>query len=254
MMTTWVVLHRLPLSYVQRGPCLTVSAHDVALYDYDVASGQSNAKIVVGETLCEGQLLRGLLVHSAGDYAQLLTTLMGMNEARFVAIMNRDAKALGLRHTRYADYSGISPADVSTAQDQVTMAVDLMTNEPIVRRVVALTKVALPAAGVVASYTPLLGRYGVVGVKSGFTTLAGGCDVMAINVSLGKFVVTTYAVVLGQHGADPLAVAGQAALTLSRSLRPSFARVATPADVVVEWIGWPGDVVATPALAPRLAG
>ncbi len=250
-MTTWVVLHRLPLTYAQRGPCLIVTANDVALYDHDVASGQSNVKIVQGMTLCEGVLLRGLLVHSAGDYAQLLASLMGLNESQFVAIMNRDAAALGLRHTHYADYTGISPGNVSTALEQAILAVDLMANEPIVRSIVALTQVALPVAGVVTSYTPDIGQYGVIGVKSGFTNPAGGCDVMAINVTINNTVITTYAVVLGQHGANPLALAGQAALTLSRRLRSSLRVVATPSGRSVTWAGWRGDLAtpSTPAIA-----
>lgn len=243
MMTAWVVLHRYPLTFARQGHCLTVNANDVALYHHDVVTGQSNVEIKEGVRLCEGTLMRGLLVHSAGDYGQLLVALMRMSKQQFVAVMNRDAAALGLRHTHYADYTGISPRSVSTAHDQAILAVDLMTHESIVRRIVALTKVALPVAGVVTSYTPFVGRAGVVGVKSGFTTPAGGCDVMAIHVSINHSVITTYAVVLGQHSADPLASAGQAALALSRSLRASIARVVTPSGVRIEWIGSPRDIV-----------
>ena len=246
MMTTWVVLHRLPLTYAQRGPCLTVNANDVAAYDHDVASGQSNVEIVLGMRICEGTLLRGLLVHSAGDYAQLLVGLVGLNDAQFVMVMNRDARVLGLRNTHYVDYTGIGLGDMSTAHDQAQLAALLMVSEPIVRSIVALTQVALPVAGVVGSYTPLIGNYGVIGVKSGFTNPAGGCDVMAINVVFHRIVVTTYAVVLGQHGSNPLALAGEAALALSRSLRSSLAYVVTSSGDQVRWIGWLGDVVPPP--------
>ena len=246
MMTAWVILHRLPLTYAQRGPCLSVSAGDVAAYDYDVASGQSNVEIVLGMRICEGTLLRGLLVHSAGDYAQLLVSLAGLNDAQFVMVMNRDARVLGLRHTHYVDYTGIGPGNVSTAHDQGMMAAVLMASEPIIRSIVALTHVALPVAGVVGSYTPLIGNYGVIGVKSGYTNPAGGCDVMAINVVFHRIVVTTYAVVLGQHGSNPLALAGDAALALSRSLKSSLKYFATSTGDQVKWIGWPGDVVLPP--------
>jgi D-alanyl-D-alanine carboxypeptidase (penicillin-binding protein 5/6) len=246
MMTAWVILHRLPLTYAQRGPCLSVSASDVAAYDHDVASGQSNVEIVLGMRICEGTLLRGLLVHSAGDYAQLLVSLAGLNDAQFVMVMNRDARVLGLRHTHYVDYTGIGPGNVSTAHDQAMIAAELMASEPIIRRIVALTQVALPVAGVVGSYTPLIGNYGVIGVKSGYTNPAGGCDVMAINVVFHRIVVTTYAVVLGQHGSNPLALAGDAALALSRSLKSSLKYFGTSTSDQVKWIGWPGDVVLPP--------
>jgi D-alanyl-D-alanine carboxypeptidase (penicillin-binding protein 5/6) len=237
MMTVWVVLHQLPLAYSQRGPCLIVSAHDVALWDYDVDSGQSNARIVVGEKICEGTLLRGLLVHSAGDYSQLLESIIGWSPATFVRVMNRDAKAMGLTRTHYVDLTGISPQDQSTAGNQATLAVNLMSDEPIVDQIVALTHVALPYNGVVESYTPLIGVANVVGVKSGYTNPAGGCDVMAVKVTIGANTFLTYAVVLGQQGWNALNTAGDAALALSQSLRPSIKQVRTTSGVQLEWTG-----------------
>jgi D-alanyl-D-alanine carboxypeptidase (penicillin-binding protein 5/6) len=242
MMTVWVVLHELPLTFPERGPCLVVNEHDVALYDYDVASGQSNARIVLGERICEGTLLRGLLVHSAGDYSQLLQSMIGWSPATFVRVMNIDARKMGLTRTHYVDLTGISPGDQSTAGNQATLAVTLMTDEPVVDQIVALTHVALPYNGVVVSYTPYIGVANVVGVKSGFTNPAGGCDVMAIKVTIGANTFLTYAVVLGEHGGNALGVAGYAALTLSRSLRPSIKQVRTPTGVQLEWVGPVADV------------
>jgi D-alanyl-D-alanine carboxypeptidase (penicillin-binding protein 5/6) len=220
-----------------------VSASNVGIYKYDVESGQSTVKIVAGVTLCEGVLLRGMLVHSAGDYAELLVMLTGMHEPTFVASMNQYARALGLRHTHYVDVTGISTGDVSTAQDQAALAADLMTNEPIVRGIVVLPQVSLPVAGVVQSFTPFVGLGGVVGVKSGFTNAAGGCDVMAVQYRIMNTVITTYTVVLGAHGRDPLLTAGTDALALSRSIRSSIARVSTSSGLQIQWIGAPSDLV-----------
>ena len=245
LMTTWVILHRLPLAYSQQGPCLTVSVHDVAAYRYDVATDQSNVAIALGERLCEGQLLRGLLVHSAGDYAALLVEMTGLSTATFVRLMNRDAKILGLDQTHYGDITGIGSQDLSTAHDQAVMAVDLMYAEPIVRQIVALPRVALPVAGVVWSYTPFVGQGGVVGVKSGFTGLAGGCDVMAINFRIGTHVITTYSVVLGDHGANPITGAGEEALALARVVRPLLRIAHTSTGSMVVWVGPRADLVAS---------
>lgn len=222
----------------------------MATYDYDLSSGQSSVKVALGERLCEGTLLRGMLVHSAGNYAAMLIEMMGMSASTFVTMMNGDARSLGLRQTHYVDFTGISPGDVSTAQDQSVVAVNLMTNEPIVRDIVALANVKLPVAGLVESYTPFEGQYGVIGVKSGFTTPAGGCDAMAIRITLNNAVITTYAVVLGVHGADAINRAGQMALVLAQSIRAELK--AAPLSVsgpAVEWIGWPGYLTTTPATA-----
>jgi D-alanyl-D-alanine carboxypeptidase (penicillin-binding protein 5/6) len=243
MMTTWVVLHALPLNYEEQGPCTTVTPYDMSLYDHDVESGQSHARIVLHEHICEGTLLRGLLVHSAGNYSQLLQSIIGWSPSTFVRVMNRDAKSLGLLRTHYVDLTGISPGDRSTAKDQAVLAVDLMTYEPIVDQIVALTHVALPYNGVVESYTPLIGEDGVVGVKSGFTDPAGGCDVMAVRVTVGAQTFNTDAVVLGQQSSNPLGLAGNVALALSRSLRSSMRSERTSSGVKVEWTGPAADVI-----------
>ncbi len=243
LMTTWVVLHRLPLSYSQRGPCRVVSAHDMAVYRNDVATDQSNVTLVQGMTLCEGTLLRGLLVHSAGDYAHMLVELTGWSNATFIRVMNRDAHQLGLRQTKYVEITGIDSGDVSTAKDQVTLAIDLMNAEPIVRAIVALPSVDLPGAGVVTSYTPYVGDGGVIGVKSGFTGAAGGCDVMAINFVVGTETVTAYTVVLGDRGPNPIVGSGTQALTLARALRPYLRLARTAQGRSIVWSGSSKDIV-----------
>ena len=237
MMTTWVILHRLPLTFTQRGPCLIVDSHDVALYNYDVATDQSNARIVLGENICEGTLFRGLLVHSAGDYAQLLLRLVHLSGPELVAMMNHDAKRLGLNHTHYVDITGISPGDRSSASDQAKLAYDLMRAEPIVDRIVAMPTVTLPYAGLLGSYTPYVGAYGVIGVKSGLTGAAGGTDVMATKMIVDHTTIIAYAVVLSQFGSNPLLAAGNAALTLSRSLRMAIAPSRSPHGIVIKWRG-----------------
>ncbi len=236
-MTTWVVLQKLPLSLNETGPCLTVDAGDVAFYHENLSIQESTVKIVRGETLCESTLFRGLFVHSAGDYAELLVRLTGMSTATFVNAMNIDAAKLGLTQTHFADFTGISPDDLSTAGNVATLTVDLMTSQPFIDNVVALAKVHLPVAGWVGSYTPYIGTDGVVGVKSGYTLAAGGCVAMDIEVTLGGITVPTYEVVLSQQGPNALDVAGAHALKLMLALRSNMALVSGTTGRVVEWIG-----------------
>ena len=51
---------------------------------------------------------------------------------------------------------------------------------PVFASMVQKSSVTLPVAGTISTYTPLLGLQGVIGVKSGFTVAAGGCDVLAV--------------------------------------------------------------------------
>lgn len=245
MMTAWVALHLMPLSPGQRGPCEVMDSADVALYLNDVETGQSNVAVGPGETLCESQLLRGLFVHSAGNFAVYLVQLSGVPMGQFVNLMNRDARVLGMIHTHYVEPTGINPGDRSTAEDQLTLVLSLLEDESVVDQVASLTHAQFPVAGNVGSYTPYIGDYGVIGVKSGFTDAAGGCDVMRRRIVVAGEAVYTYAIVLGQHQDDPLSSAGNAALALSRSLVPSIGTVSSATGRDVAWIGSPSYVITT---------
>ncbi len=245
LMTTWVALHLMPLAPGATGPCEEMTPADVRLYNHDVATGQSSVAVAAGERLCEVQLLRGLFVHSAGNYAIYLVHLSGLSLGRFVGLMNRDARSLGLTRTHYVEPTGIDPRDTSTAEDQLNLVITLLDHEPVLFPIIALTHITLPVAGNVGSFTPYIGNYGVIGVKSGFTGPAGGCDVMLRRVEVEGHTVYTYAVVLGQHTSDPLGSAGNAALALSRSLVPSIGILHSPDGPSVTWIGSASDVVTT---------
>jgi len=245
MMTVWVALQRLPVALGQSGRCLTVTAANVALYERDLDNEQSVTLIVPGERLCERTLLEGIFVHSAGDYAQLLASLTGLTPSAFVAQMNETALLLGMTHTHYVDETGISPGDRSTASDQLILVTDLMEHEAVVRSVAAMATVVLPEVGLVGSYTPEIGEYGVIGVKSGYTSQAGGCDAMAMRALVKGKELTTYAVILGQHSANALGLAGLAALNLNRSVRAFVALATTSTGTTLVWTGSPYNVVST---------
>jgi serine-type D-Ala-D-Ala carboxypeptidase (penicillin-binding protein 5/6) len=240
MMTAFVVLQKLPLSIGQVGPCVTVSASDVATYDYMKSTDQSSVPVVAGETLCESTLLTGLLVHSADNYAAMLGDMVAGDQTSFVALMNETAHVLGLTQTTYADVSGYDPASVSSALDQARLA-NLLMASPLVRSIVVQPSVELPVGGLENSYTPYVGTNNVIGVKSGRTSQAGGCDVMAMTFNEGATSEVLYAVVLGQRGGDLLGPAGDAALALARSALTHVQHLSLRRGQVVGRVGWTGS-------------
>lgn len=216
MMTVYVALQDMPLSIGQTGPCHVVTYSDVETYEEMSEIDESSVPVLVGEQLCESDLLNGVLVHSAGNYAVMLANMVAGSTSAFVTLMNEDASTLELTGTHYADVTGFSPDSVSTAIDQVKLAALLMES-PLVRSIVIQPRVTLPVAGTVPSYTPDVGIDNVIGVKSGRTQAAGGCDAMAMTFSDGTATHVIYAVVLGQRGGDLLTPAGEAALALASS-------------------------------------
>lgn len=242
MMTVYVALKKFPLSFGQTGPCVVVTSAEVLTYQQDKLAHDSSVAVALGEQLCEIDLLNGALVHSAANYADILASMVSATPEAFVARMNETASSLGLRHTHYADDSGISSQSVSTALDQAKLAVILMRS-PLVRSIVDQSTVDLPVAGYVNSFTPMVGLNDVVGVKSGRTSAAGGCDVMAVDYLLNGRRHLVYAVVLGQRGGDVLAAAGVAAFALAASAETSQVDVAFSKGAVLGTIGYGKDVV-----------
>ncbi|NNN01102.1 MAG: D-alanyl-D-alanine carboxypeptidase [Acidimicrobiaceae bacterium] len=237
MMTAYVTLQALPLSPGTEGPCVTVGPADVATYAQMNSVDESSARVVDGEQLCEQQLLEGLLVHSAGNYAVLLSRLVSGSSSAFVERMNQTAAALGLSSTHYADESGFSSQSVSSALDQAKLARWLMKSA-LVRSIVIQPTVTLPVAGTLSTFTPLVGTDHVIGVKSGRTEAAGGCDVMAMTFVQGGQTRVIYAVILGQRSGNMLTPAGAAALALANSALANRVAHVFVRGSVVGRIGW----------------
>jgi D-alanyl-D-alanine carboxypeptidase (penicillin-binding protein 5/6) len=234
VMTAYVVLHDHPLALGAQGPSVTISAADASQFGLDTVTDQANVVLRAGEVLTEYQMLEGLLVHSANDLAYALACWDAGSLPAFVAKMNATAALLGMRSTHFADASGFSASSVSTASDLLKVAAAAMT-DPVFAQIVSMPAVSLPLAGVVASYTPLLGSTGVVGVKSGFTSAAGGGDILAYRTSVDGHSVLSLAAVTSQEGWTVLDVAGKEALALAR---------AASAGVQMETMAQKGTVVA----------
>jgi D-alanyl-D-alanine carboxypeptidase (penicillin-binding protein 5/6) len=205
-------------------------------------------------------MLEGMLVHSANNIADLLAIWDDGSISGFVTKMNAAAAALGMTQTSYADASGFSPQSTSTAADQIKVATADVAN-PVFDQIVDMTSVTLPVGGTNGTYTPLLGTDGVVGVKSGFTSAAGGCDVLGLLQSIDGIPLEVLAVVVGEHvGENPITTAGLDALSVARPAMSSVRSVdiapkGTPlavatvggysvpvvADADLSILAWPGQ-------------
>jgi serine-type D-Ala-D-Ala carboxypeptidase (penicillin-binding protein 5/6) len=258
MMTAYVVLHDHPLAPEENGPPITMTPTDVGYFDDDTVEDEANAQVTAGEVLTERQLLEGLLVHSANNYADTLARWDAGGIPAFVAKMNHVAALLGMDDTHYADPSGFDQASESTAGDLLKVAASDM-EDPTFAGIVKMTSVTLPVAGTISTYTPLLGVDGVIGVKSGFTTAAGGCDVVAVMREVHGHSVLILGAVTGQEGPDVLGTAAAMALSMANQAGASIgssplvhagevvARVSVAGNTVAaragstaDFLSWPG--------------
>lgn len=219
LMTAYVIVHDHPLALGEQGPMVSVTPTDIADYDDDAAENNSSVLVAPGEQLSEAQLLGGLLVHSADNFADLLARWDAGSIPAFVDKMNADAARLGMTQSHFADASGVDGMSRSTASDILKVAAQDMEN-PVIASFVRMPAITLPVAGTVSTYTPLVGLFGVVGVKSGFSSTAGGCDVLAEAREVGGKPVLLLAAVTGQAGMEVLAQAGLHALALVSAMEP----------------------------------
>jgi D-alanyl-D-alanine carboxypeptidase (penicillin-binding protein 5/6) len=217
MMTAYVVLHDHPLAKDADGPNITITQADVDDYNTDTVSDEANAQVTVGEVLTQRQMMGGMLVHSANNLADALAMWDAGTIPAFVDKMNLAALHLGMNHTHYADPSGFNMNSQSTAGDLLKVAVPDMA-DPTFASLVQMSSITLPVAGTISTYTPLLGIQGVIGVKSGFTDLAGGCDVLAVVRRAHGVPVLVLSAVTGQQGLNVINEAGLLALNLANSV------------------------------------
>ena len=256
MMVAYVVLQDHPLPVGQDGPTVAVTAQDVALYQSDLKSGQSVVPVAAGESLTERQMLEGLLLPSGNNIASLMAAWDAGSESAFVAKMNAEAKSLGMTNTHYADASGLSAATVSTAVDQLKVAEAAM-NIQAFAETAALPQATLPVAGLVYNVDGFLGRSGIIGVKTGSTTAAGGCFVAAANATVAGKQVLVLAAVLGQGGIQPLNAALTAGESLVNSAKPLLTTVQPVAAGQVAatlTAPWAAPVHLTVASSPTFIG
>lgn len=272
IMTAYVILHDHPLSTMAQGPTVTIDSEDVTEAEAESTAGDSYVTVQAGEGLTERQLLNGLLVHSANNLADVLADWDAGSVPTFVTRMNAEAAALGMRDTHYTDANGLDASTVSTAGDQLRLAVAAMA-VPTFAAVVAQPSVVMPLAGLVPNFVPSIGTDGIVGVKSGFTDAAMGCLVMAAERPVGGHEVLVMAAVTGQSGLAPLDTANTADLSVIDAAagvlqERSVLREGTKAAVVsAPWqspgvtaragtagtlLTWPGDRVRLTFTADRV--
>jgi serine-type D-Ala-D-Ala carboxypeptidase (penicillin-binding protein 5/6) len=104
---------------------------------------ESQIGLIPGERMTVRDLMRGLLAESGNDAAMTLAEGVAGSERAFVRRMNRRARRLGLRDTRYGNPIGLDEEGAhSSAHDLVKLAT-LLRSKPFFRRTVNSPTVVL---------------------------------------------------------------------------------------------------------------
>jgi D-alanyl-D-alanine carboxypeptidase (penicillin-binding protein 5/6) len=160
-----------------------VKTTDIVIVQRNAAEvGESTIELRAGERITVEDLLKGALVQSANDAADALADDVAHgNETAFVAMMNAEARKLGLRRTHYARPDGLdAPRHYSSARD-VTKLAEIVMRDPVVRKIVRLRTAQIAGGRHLHTWNDLLGVFrGLDGVKTGHTAAAGWCEVAEV--------------------------------------------------------------------------
>lgn len=221
VMTALIILKDKPLQKGQQGPTITITDVDVQAYLADFADKQSVVEVRAGEQLTEFQLLEGMLIPSANNFAETLGRWDAGSIDAFVLKMNKRAADLHLTHTTFTDTSGVSPKTMSTPSDLMSLGMEAMRLE-VFAQIVGLPQADLPVGPIVRTVynvNGVLGQSGIVGIKTGSGLDLSANFLFAATAPVDGYPVTMYGCVMGQ---STLARAFAVAKALIASMQSSL--------------------------------
>ena len=225
VMTAYVVLHDHPLSAGGSGPPVFVEPSEAAAYPAQLRAGESVVPVQAGEVLSERQALEALLLPSADNVAWILARWDAGSFGAFVDRMNAVARQLGMTSTHYTDPSGLAASTTSSAADQVRLGIAAIGQRTLAE-IAGQSRATIPVAGTVDNLNRLLGEDGIVGLKTGSTSAAGGCVLLAARSDGGDRQSLIVVAVLGQPGSPGTIVS--AALQAGHQLLIGIERARQP--------------------------
>jgi D-alanyl-D-alanine carboxypeptidase len=187
MMTAYVALRMVKSGQVSIDTPLIASAN---------AAGQKPSKLGIraGQSITLDNALKVLMVKSANDVAVVIAEALGGSVQGFSAMMNAEARRLGMNESRFFNPHGFhAPGHQSSARDLAVLAMATLRDFPEYSGYWGIGAVQI-GNRVLNNTNGLIGRYsGANGFKTGFVC-ASGFNLVSMATRGGR---TLIAVVLG---------------------------------------------------------
>ena len=153
----------------------------------------SGSRIKPGTSLTRGELLHLALMSSENRAAHALGRTFPGGMTTFVGLMNTKAKLLGMKDTSYAEPTGLSSRNQSSAQDLATL-VNAAHGDPLLRELTTSTgyQVAVGSRTLQYNNTNRLVKnpeWDIGLQKTGFISEAGQCLVMQTKIAGRKLIM-----------------------------------------------------------------
>lgn len=215
-----VMLERHPIKPGEEGPAITLTQEYADLYSYYISINGSVMPVREGQEITLRDMIVGLMLPSANNVADTLALWeFGSLEAYFT-YANDYLQRKGLTNTHVGgDASGYSAESVSTATDLVKLG-GMAMNNPVLREISSQSTATIPVTGTVRNYNSLLGRDGIIGLKTGNNDANGGVFVGATTAEVNGKTVT---LITALGGAPTLGTVLRDSGTLLAAFRTTFA-------------------------------
>lgn len=150
----------------------------------NLEAGAVTLNMAEGDKLTVEQSLYGLMLKSANDVANGLAEHVSGSVSSFSQLMNAKAKELGCTNTNFVNPNGLNNSNHYTTPHDMALIAKAAFQNSVVRKVCSTIRYQIPATKKAGARTVTMGhkminssdsRYypGVVGGKTGFTSLAG---------------------------------------------------------------------------------
>src|SRR4051794_11073840 len=167
---------------------------DVDMQDFDYLKG-STSRLRFGATLSRREMLHLALMSSENRAASSLARHYPGGTPAFVSAMNAKAALLGLSNTHYADPTGLSPSNVSTAKDLARL-VKTAAEYPVIREFTTTPSQYVQVEGTnqmlgFNNSNPLVksDKWDIQLQKTGYIREAGKCLVMMATIASKPIVI-----------------------------------------------------------------
>lgn len=169
--------------------------------DAQRALGGARTRLDIGQQFRNRDLLRAMLIASDNRAPTALARAAGLAPGQLIAAMNKLARRLHLKRTKFTDTSGLR-GNVSTARE-MAIALRAALEDDVLRKIMGeewvevVSRSRYAKIGYGNTNHPLLAKkYDVIGGKTGFTNPAGYCFITGARFD-GREVVMAF---LGAEG------------------------------------------------------
>jgi D-alanyl-D-alanine carboxypeptidase (penicillin-binding protein 5/6) len=203
VITALVVLNAKPLAdTTDPGPTITFDRADHALYDKYYVLGATIAAMPTGSSMSQRQALEAMLIVSASNYAEAVSTWAYGSQSAFVRAAKDWLAANGLTGTTIVEPTGIDPRNVSTPTDLIALARIAMAN-PVVAQIAGMTSLNVPNIPPALNTNTLLGVDGITGLKTGTLEESGSNLLFTATMDVGTGEpLGIVGVILGSYSRD----------------------------------------------------